>query len=104
MPIWYKKCFNDAYELKGRVGSLYGSCFPDPQKYPDSAKNYLKSFLENTKDPTLIKYIKHDLKVIEQTHLFSGGVYESKLNFSVYYGKFSGKLARKIAYENPLIH
>ena len=103
VPLWYNKCFSDAYNFKGRNGSIYGKCFPNPKDNPDSAKIYLRSILEKSQDPILQRYIKEDLKLIDKTHLFSGGVSESKLNFSVYYGKFSGKLARKVAFENPLI-
>lgn len=102
-PQWYKECFFEANKKLGRTGSIYGLCFPNPYLEPDSAKKYFKKILSTSDDSNLNSYIKSDLKLIDQPYHFSGGVNEIKLNFSVYYGRYTQILARKVAFKKPFL-
>ena len=110
LPNWYKNCFLEAYESKridGRYESIYGWCMP----YPNVSKNnlketktYLQNFLiNNEKDKELQKIIQKDLKMLEEPYHFTNNTSGHRLNFHVYYGKFSGKVASWIILNFPFI-
>ncbi len=102
-PSWYKNCFYEAFRENGKYGSIYGKCFPDPIKDNIELKKYLLNLSNNSKDKKLKSYVKKDLEVLDNPFHFAGGVGEVKLGFSVYYGKYSSKLARDVIIENPFV-
>jgi hypothetical protein len=103
-PEWYQDCFHEAFVRGGKEGSLYGKCLPNPKEEPLLTREYLSRIQEKSFNVDLTRAINSDLKLLinEPFHLYIG-VGESKLSFNVEYGKISGKLARYIAKEKPLI-
>ncbi len=102
-PLWYAKCFEDAYRIGGKVFSVYGLCYPNPIENSEGAIAYLETIASEYNKPDFTKVINSDISLIKaEPYHFYGGVGESKLALSVHYGKISANLAKSMILEDPL--